>query len=107
MKKWSAEGIKVIPREAKWHELPRGGIIDRPGTALVYKTGGWRTFKPVWHEEKCRQCLICWINCPDGTILVDPEPQKMIGIDYDYCKGCGICAKVCPADALEMVKEGA
>jgi pyruvate ferredoxin oxidoreductase delta subunit len=27
-------------------------------------------------------------------------------IDYEYCKGCGICAEECPADAIKMVEEG-
>lgn len=26
-------------------------------------------------------------------------------IDYDYCKGCGICANECPTKAIEMVPE--
>jgi pyruvate ferredoxin oxidoreductase delta subunit len=26
-------------------------------------------------------------------------------IDYDYCKGCGICAVECPRKAIEMVPE--
>jgi pyruvate ferredoxin oxidoreductase delta subunit len=26
-------------------------------------------------------------------------------INYDYCKGCGICAEECPADAIRMVDE--
>jgi Pyruvate/2-oxoacid:ferredoxin oxidoreductase delta subunit len=26
-------------------------------------------------------------------------------IDYDYCKGCGICAHECPRHAIEMVEE--
>jgi len=28
-----------------------------------------------------------------------PEP------DYDYCKGCGLCAEECPTGAIEMQKE--
>jgi pyruvate ferredoxin oxidoreductase delta subunit len=25
--------------------------------------------------------------------------------DFDFCKGCGICANECPKDAIEMVLE--
>ena len=28
-----------------------------------------------------------------------------IAIDYDFCKGCGICVRVCPADAIAMIPE--
>ena len=31
--------------------------------------------------------------------------EKEIEIDYDYCKGCGICAEECPADAIVMERE--
>jgi Pyruvate/2-oxoacid:ferredoxin oxidoreductase delta subunit len=24
--------------------------------------------------------------------------------DYRYCKGCGICADICPVEAVEMVR---
>ena len=27
--------------------------------------------------------------------------------NYDYCKGCGVCAKVCPFGAISMKEEGA
>jgi pyruvate ferredoxin oxidoreductase delta subunit len=89
----------------KWYELPVGGLIIEPGSAVKYKTGSWRTFKPVLDRSKCNDCLICWIYCPDNSILVNDG--KMIGFDYDHCKGCGICAEVCPdkAKAISMVLE--
>jgi pyruvate ferredoxin oxidoreductase delta subunit len=40
--------------------------------------------------------------CPDTCILVE---NKKYYADYEYCKGCGICARECPADAIQMVAE--
>ncbi|HIE52129.1 MAG TPA: 4Fe-4S dicluster domain-containing protein [Armatimonadetes bacterium] len=77
-----------------WTELPEAGIIDRSGTAREYKTGGWRTHWPLWDAEKCVHCLLCWVYCPEGAVQV--EEGKVVGMDLDYCKGCGICAQECP-----------
>ncbi|NLI97351.1 4Fe-4S binding protein [bacterium] len=92
-------------KQMNWKELPEGCLIDEPATSLHFKTGDWRSMRPLWSEEKCIQCLACWINCPDTAIVV--EDGKMKGMNYDYCKGCGICAWVCPpkASAIEMVRE--
>ncbi len=88
-----------------WQELAKGCLIPEPATSLNFKTGDWRSQRPVWSEDKCIQCLACWISCPDGAIMVKDE--KMVGMNFDYCKGCGICAAVCPskASAIEMVRE--
>ncbi|MFP4170285.1 MAG: pyruvate synthase subunit PorD [Methanomassiliicoccales archaeon] len=86
------------------HDVPEGGSIDEPGKAKEYKTGSWRSKKPVLDKEKCIDCLTCWIFCPDDCIII--EDEKMEGIRYDYCKGCGICASVCPKEAIEMEEEG-
>lgn len=85
-----------------WKEIPIGGLITEAGNAAKYKTGSWRTFKPVRDEDKCTNCLFCWVWCPDSAVLV--ADGKVTGVDYDHCKGCGICSKVCPKQAIEMVK---
>ena len=84
-----------------YKEIPIGGRIIEPGNAVKYKTGDWRTFKPVRDEEECSHCLLCWIYCPDSSVFV--SDGKITGIDYDHCKGCGICAEICPKKCIKMV----
>jgi len=93
-------------KDPTWKELPIGGLITEAGSAEKYKTGGWRAERPVWDSEKCINCLICWVYCPDSAIKVNEE-GKHAGIDYDHCKGCGICAEECPpkVKAYKMVAE--
>lgn len=69
---------------------------------LAETNASWRTYKPVVDNEKCIFCLICYAVCPDGTIL---KKDGKISVDYDYCKGCGVCANECPVNAITMVKE--
>ena len=66
------------------------------------RTGSWRTLKPVIDRERCTRCMICWKYCPDDCIKIKDDE---IEIDYDYCKGCGICANECRRNAIEMVME--
>lgn len=90
----------------KWQELHMGAVILDPGNTVNYKTGSWRSGKkPLWKEDICIQCLTCWISCPDSSFIV--KDAKVTGIDYNHCKGCGICVAECPAKpkSLEMVTE--
>ena len=92
-------------KQAKgWKEIPEAGLIVEAGNAREYNTGSWRAFRPIRDKEKCIDCLICWIYCPDSSIIV--KDDKIAEIDLDHCKGCGICAKECPKDAIKMVPEG-
>ena len=91
-----------IKQGSTWREVPNGGAVLEPGTSAEYKTGSWRSQRPVWDAEKCIQCSACWMQCPDVAIKLDDE-GKVAGIDYDYCKGCGLCAKVCPPKANAIV----
>ena len=88
----------------KANEFPGGAVILEAGNSNDYVTGGWRSERPVRDEATCTQCLLCWIVCPDASITVAGE--KVGAFDLDHCKGCGICAKTCPANAIVMVPEG-
>ncbi len=52
----------------------------------------------------CFECDNCYGVCPDNAII-KLGPGKRFAINYEYCKGCGICANECPCGAIDMVKE--
>jgi 2-oxoacid:acceptor oxidoreductase delta subunit (pyruvate/2-ketoisovalerate family) len=53
----------------------------------------------------CFSCDNCYGVCPDNAVLKLGEPGEGYAIDYDFCKGCGICVAECPCGAIEMVPE--
>ena len=71
-------------------------------------TGEWRAKRPVIDFSKCtpckknkNTCYLCWLYCPEGTI----KRAIPLEINLTYCKGCGVCAQVCPTKAIDMVVE--
>lgn len=79
---------------------------------------------PNWISENCIECNQCAFSCPHGVIrpfLLDKKDAKVesipsllpkdkeftIGINYEECTGCGVCALTCPGKlgnkALEMI----
>ena len=77
--------------------------ILKDGNALKFKTGSWRNKTPIHDKEKCKNCLLCALYCPDDCIK--QKDGILTKIDLDYCKGCGVCEKVCPFKAIEMVEK--
>jgi pyruvate ferredoxin oxidoreductase delta subunit len=79
-----------------------------PGIGEAGRTGEWRSSLPVIDHDKCipakrgkPACFICWLYCPDALISKTIPVQ----VNLEYCKGCGICSEVCPAEAITMVNE--
>lgn len=52
----------------------------------------------------CSLCENCYTFCPDSSIC-RMDPHETVEIDYEFCKGCGICAHECPSRFIEMVRE--
>jgi len=52
----------------------------------------------------CFECDNCYGVCPDNAVI-KLGPGKRFEFNYDYCKGCGLCAAECPCGAIQMVPE--
>jgi len=53
----------------------------------------------------CNQCDNCYLFCPDLAVCRDDSLQGR-HINYDYCKGCGLCVVECPRNAMVLEEEG-
>jgi NADPH-dependent glutamate synthase beta subunit-like oxidoreductase len=52
----------------------------------------------------CFECDNCYGMCPDNAII-KLGPGRGFRVDYDFCKGCGICATECPCGAIAILPE--
>jgi pyruvate ferredoxin oxidoreductase delta subunit len=80
------------------------------GSSIEFNTGSWRALRPTINTDKCINCMLCFLYCPDDAVLIDKISKKdgnpkIIGIDLKHCKGCAICSSVCPVKCIAMVKE--
>ena len=99
-----SEKITKITPETTWQETTLGGAIYTAGSASEFETGDWRSKKPKFLPEKCKQCLLCVPTCPDNAIPVNTEGKRE-DFNFSACKGCLVCMKACPFNAI--TEEGA
>ena len=52
----------------------------------------------------CFECDNCYGICPDNAVIKLGSGNRF-QFNYDYCKGCGMCAEECPCGAIDMVAE--
>lgn len=86
-----------------WKTLPFGCHITEPGSSAKFRTGDWRSQRPVLDKEKCIKCGMCWIFCPE--MAYNQTKEGYYEANMEYCKGCGICVNECPKGAIQMVEE--
>lgn len=98
----SASGDALIPYRALYPDEvpPTYCPVAREPTGML--PGDWRSLRPVVDRDKCVKCATCWIYCP-----VQCVEEKAAWFDFNLaiCKGCGICARECPQNAIRMVEE--
>ena len=52
-----------IDKNTPASKMTIGGEIYQAGNAREFKTGDWRSVKPVYIPEKCIQCGLCFPVC--------------------------------------------
>ena len=73
-------------------------------------TGGLDETNALYEARRCLscgncfECDNCYGVCPDNAVI-KLGPGNRFRFDYDYCKGCGLCAAECPCGAIDMVPE--
>jgi len=100
------KAAKTVKKEEEltWKDIELGCFITEPGSATRFRTGDWRSRRPIFDRSKCNpKCTLCVTYCPEGCIVKDTEgyPQA----DLYFCKGCGICAEECRRQAITMEEE--
>jgi len=124
------EEVKVeeFPKDGKYEhkpfqrDVPKYGYETAPIGGVLFEMGNMR-FKdlstsrtgiiPLLDLSKCLRCGDCDITCSDFCFVwekgIDPKSGKegmiLLGIDYQYCKGCLRCTYICKPGALVPVKE--
>jgi len=46
---------------------------------------------------------MCLLICPEGC--VSGKEKNAFSVDYTFCKGCGVCADICPKKDIVMKPE--
>ena len=105
----TTDGTAAPPRRQgreglRWQDAAAGPYMPG-GTSRQFETGDWRQQRPRLDLSTCVHCMLCWLYCPDSSIIA--KDGRIAEIDLTYCKGCGICAEVCPprAHSIVMVPE--
>jgi pyruvate ferredoxin oxidoreductase gamma subunit len=90
-----------------------GGVIVNPGNMAKKDLSASRQgFLPGFNRDTCIDCAQCDMVCPDFCFVWEKGVDKrgrpamnLVGIDYQYCKGCLKCVEACPTDALQDLRE--
>jgi 2-oxoacid:acceptor oxidoreductase delta subunit (pyruvate/2-ketoisovalerate family) len=86
--------LEVARRQSTFEEV-QGGLDE---TNALYEA------RRCLSCGNCFECDNCYGVCPDNAVI-KLGPGKRFRFNYDYCKGCGICAQECPCGAIAMVPE--
>jgi NADPH-dependent glutamate synthase beta subunit-like oxidoreductase len=87
-------GLDIVRRQTSFDEVVKGLDEDN----ALYEA------RRCLSCGNCFECDNCYGICPDNAVI-KLGPGNRFRFNYDYCKGCGMCAAECPCGAIDMVPE--
>jgi len=91
---------EVILREALQHQGPSVIVFRAPCVLMAIREKRRKGAEPLIFRiiDKCTNCMACvkLLGCP--AIIVENEK---VGINEALCTACGLCASVCPYQAIK------
>ncbi|MGZ3604532.1 MAG: NAD(P)-binding protein, partial [Thermodesulfobacteriota bacterium] len=73
-------------------------------TSALTEHGAVKEAERCFSCGTCNGCENCYVFCPDASVIKTGEMFSH-QVDYDFCKGCGICLSECPRGAISFKEE--
>ena len=86
------------------HFKKKSRVISSSASSIFTKRQALMAARRCFNCGICTFCNICYDFCPDLAIHIDSN-SRYREIDYDYCKGCGICIEEGPRAAISWASE--
>ncbi len=86
-------------------------VVARQRCALIIDREKRRAGEPIISyqvdQEKCTQCMACvnMFACAAVQVTENEDGEKIVSINEALCDGCGVCAQICPFDAIQRGDE--
>jgi len=102
--------VRPLNHVVRIEDLNVAHFTKTPRVNPSTRRGGYTRNQAVSSARRCFQCGLCnfcsrcYDYCPDLAIVMNAKEGHR-EIDYDHCKGCGICAEECPRGAIGWIKE--
>ena len=65
---------RIVQIQLQLHTILKD--LDGDGNAEKFKTGAWKSKIPVHSKEKCKNCMLCPIYCPEDCIKQKRSTKK-------------------------------
>jgi ferredoxin len=92
---------RTLPRVKPGERGTRFEEINEPLSEAEAAEEGARCF----FCGTCTGCDRCYLYCPELALMPPGEDRNRYEADNGYCKGCAVCAAVCPRGVMTMGKE--